>query len=148
MEDRDMTMEEYVQYKTEKALKNAIVYNDALASKSDFSSEPTIVFINDLKLDMDNGDDKFEIKQSSGDISIKPLPNVISINDDTYAQGSNELLETIIMEYLVKISKKARILKLKRRHLKIIVLTSYTPYPSRKIRHICACTSQKTTKDS
>ncbi|GJS35436.1 hypothetical protein Tco_0533818 [Tanacetum coccineum] len=33
----------------------------------------------------------------------------------------------VIMEYLVKISKKARILELKRRHLKITVLTSYTP---------------------
>ncbi|GKC33695.1 hypothetical protein Tco_1046079 [Tanacetum coccineum] len=32
-----------------------------------------------------------------------------------------------IMEYLVKISKKAHILKLKRRHLKITVLTSNTP---------------------
>ncbi|GKD29217.1 hypothetical protein Tco_1239995 [Tanacetum coccineum] len=53
----------------------------------------------------------------------------------------------VIMEYLVKISKKARILELKRRHLKITVLTSYTPYPSRKIRCICACTSQKTTKE-
>ncbi|GJT25475.1 hypothetical protein Tco_0895412 [Tanacetum coccineum] len=52
----------------------------------------------------------------------------------------------IIMEYLVKISKKARILELKRRHLKITDLTSYTPYPSRKIRRICACTSQETTK--
>ncbi|GJV36914.1 ribosomal protein S11 [Tanacetum coccineum] len=40
---------------------------------------------------------------------------------------------SVIMEYLVKISKKARILELKRRHLKIIVLTSNTPYPSRKI---------------
>ncbi|GJT28700.1 hypothetical protein Tco_0908975 [Tanacetum coccineum] len=53
----------------------------------------------------------------------------------------------IIMEYLVKISKKARILELKRRHLKITVLTSNTPYPSRKIRRICACTSLKTTKE-
>ncbi|GKF10941.1 hypothetical protein Tco_0048867, partial [Tanacetum coccineum] len=52
-----------------------------------------------------------------------------------------------IMEYLEKISKKARIMELKRRHLKIIVLTSNTPYPSRKIRHICACTLLKTTKD-
>ncbi|GJU33728.1 reverse transcriptase domain-containing protein [Tanacetum coccineum] len=59
--------------------------------------------------------------------------------------GLNCML-ALIMEYLVKISKKARILKLKRRHLKITVLTSYTPYPSRKIRHICACTSQETTK--
>ncbi|GJZ58717.1 hypothetical protein Tco_0614533 [Tanacetum coccineum] len=54
----------------------------------------------------------------------------------------------LIMEYLVKISKKARILELKRRHLKITVLTSNTPYPSRKIRRICACTSQKTTKET
>ncbi|GKA56787.1 hypothetical protein Tco_0755859 [Tanacetum coccineum] len=52
------------------------------------------------------------------------------------------------MEYLVKISKKAHILELKRRHLKIIVQTSNTPYPSRKIRRICACTSQKTTKET
>ncbi|GJY91443.1 hypothetical protein Tco_0506639 [Tanacetum coccineum] len=52
----------------------------------------------------------------------------------------------VIMEYLVKISKKARILKLKQRHLKITILTSYTPYPSRKIQRISACTSQETTK--
>ncbi|GJS23187.1 hypothetical protein Tco_0451819 [Tanacetum coccineum] len=51
------------------------------------------------------------------------------------------------MKYLVKISKKARIMELKRRHLKITVLTSYTPYPSRKIRRICACTSLKTMKE-
>nr|GEX08433.1 hypothetical protein [Tanacetum cinerariifolium] len=50
------------------------------------------------------------------------------------------------MEYLVKISKKACILKLKRRHVKITVLTSNTPYPLRKTRRIYACTSQKTTK--
>ncbi|GJY45753.1 hypothetical protein Tco_0434816 [Tanacetum coccineum] len=74
MEDQDMTMEEYVQYETEKALRNdkvyywetatydkiwydedvhylrlfetefpTIVYNDALASKPDFSSEPTVI---------------------------------------------------------------------------------------------------------
>ncbi|GJW41816.1 hypothetical protein Tco_0070615 [Tanacetum coccineum] len=55
-------------------------------------------------------------------------------------------IHNVIMEYLVKISKKARILELERRHLKMTVLTSYTPYPSRKIRRICACTSQETTK--
>ncbi|GJW82722.1 hypothetical protein Tco_0155867 [Tanacetum coccineum] len=48
---------------------------------------------------------------------------------------------------IVKISKKVRILELKRRHLKINVLTSNTSYPSRKIRRICACTSLKTTKE-
>ncbi|GJU97638.1 hypothetical protein Tco_1326909 [Tanacetum coccineum] len=31
--------------------------------------------------------------------------------------------------------------------LKDTVLTTYTPYPSRKIRRICACTSQETTKN-
>ncbi|GJU99376.1 hypothetical protein Tco_1328647 [Tanacetum coccineum] len=63
-------------------------------------------------------------------------------NIDPY--GNSNL---VIMEYLVKISKKAHILELKRRHLKILALTSYTPYPSTKIRRICACTSQKTTKE-
>ncbi|GKB99784.1 hypothetical protein Tco_0985921, partial [Tanacetum coccineum] len=38
MEGRDMTMEEYVQYEAEKA---PIVYNDALTSELEFSSEPT-----------------------------------------------------------------------------------------------------------
>ncbi|GJX61926.1 hypothetical protein Tco_0294826 [Tanacetum coccineum] len=54
----------------------------------------------------------------------------------------------LIMEYLAKISKKARIMELKRRNLKITVLTSNTLYLSRKIRHICACTSQKTMKET
>ncbi|GKB08636.1 hypothetical protein Tco_0836948 [Tanacetum coccineum] len=46
----------------------------------------------------------------------------------------------VIMEYLVKIGKKARILELKRRHLKITVLTSNTSYPSMKIRRILIMT--------
>ncbi|GJV87968.1 hypothetical protein Tco_1531906 [Tanacetum coccineum] len=56
--------------------------------------------------------------------------------------------ELLIMENLAKISKKACILELNRRHLKITVLTTNTPYPSRKIRRICDCTSQKTTKET
>ncbi|GJX92332.1 putative reverse transcriptase domain-containing protein [Tanacetum coccineum] len=42
--------------------------------------------------------------------------------------------EDLIMEYLVKVSKKARILELKQRYLKITVLTTNMMYPSRKIR--------------
>ncbi|GJT95520.1 hypothetical protein Tco_1091038 [Tanacetum coccineum] len=38
----------------------------------------------------------------------------------------------VIMEYLVKISKKARIMELKRINMKKLTLTSYTPYPSRR----------------
>nr|GEX61415.1 hypothetical protein [Tanacetum cinerariifolium] len=60
--------------------------------------------------------------------------------------GDDFAMGEVIMEYLMKISKKAHILELKRRHLKITVLTSYTSYPSRKIWRICACTSQETTK--
>ncbi|GJX74986.1 hypothetical protein Tco_0313581 [Tanacetum coccineum] len=60
--------------------------------------------------------------------------------------AGKEIDNVVIMEYLVKISKKARILELKQRHLKISVLTSNTPYPSKKIRRICACTLQETTK--
>ncbi|GJX94456.1 hypothetical protein Tco_0349042 [Tanacetum coccineum] len=36
--------------------------------------------------------------------------------------------------------------ELKRRNLKNTILTSYTPYPSRKIWRICVCPSQETTK--
>nr|GEX90274.1 hypothetical protein [Tanacetum cinerariifolium] len=58
-----------------------------------------------------------------------------------------EVFGNLIMEYLVKISKKTRILELKRRQLKITVLKSYTSYPSRRIRGIRGYTSQVTTKD-
>nr|GEU75066.1 hypothetical protein [Tanacetum cinerariifolium] len=50
------------------------------------------------------------------------------------------------LEYLVKIRKRVHILKLKRRNMKKPIMTSYTPYPSRKIRRICAYTSEETTK--
>nr|GFA35584.1 hypothetical protein [Tanacetum cinerariifolium] len=90
----------------------AIVYNDALTSKSDFSTEPTlcprhidefnlknetslsecdkkehnvlyfndlfpfnIIYPDDLKSEKDNDDDKIDIKQSSEDMSVIPLPN-------------------------------------------------------------------------
>ncbi|GJZ33078.1 hypothetical protein Tco_0578514 [Tanacetum coccineum] len=60
---------------------------------------------------------------------------------------NNGCIYNVIMEYFGKISKKARILELKGRNLKNTVLTFYTPYPSRKIRRIYACTSQETTKN-
>ncbi|GJW12916.1 hypothetical protein Tco_1578743 [Tanacetum coccineum] len=85
-----------------------IVYNDALTSKSDFLTEPTeqnVLYFNDLfsfnviypddsKSDEDNDDDKIDIEHSSGDLSVKPLPNVINDDDGAYAHGSNNLLET------------------------------------------------------
>ncbi|GJW50662.1 hypothetical protein Tco_0092013 [Tanacetum coccineum] len=157
-----MTMQEYVQYETEKALRNGKVYNwetatygkikcvedindlrffekkfpaivddDALSFDSGFSSKHTvssrhvneinlknetslskndeeeynvisyndvfpfnIIFVNDSKLDTENDDDKIDIKQSLGNISIKPLRNVMNIDVDTYAHVSKELWKT------------------------------------------------------
>ncbi|GJT61738.1 hypothetical protein Tco_1005271 [Tanacetum coccineum] len=53
-----------------------------------------VIYPNDLKLDKDNVDDKVDIEHSSGDLSIKPLPDVINTDVGAYAHGSNKLLET------------------------------------------------------
>ncbi|GJU17390.1 hypothetical protein Tco_1145356 [Tanacetum coccineum] len=84
---------------------------------------------------------------SEDEILLEQWTESYENNDYGYDLYDDDMYK-VIMEYLVKISKKARILELKRRHLKITVLTSNTPYPSRKIRHIYACTSQKTTKET
>ncbi|GJW92694.1 retrovirus-related pol polyprotein from transposon TNT 1-94 [Tanacetum coccineum] len=80
--------------------------------------------------------------------TCRVVPNVLCPNIDDFSFTLDRLSLQIIMEYLVKVSKKARILELKRRYLKITVLTTNTPYPSRKIRRICAYTSLKTTKET
>ncbi|GJW18020.1 hypothetical protein Tco_0025456 [Tanacetum coccineum] len=109
----------------------AIVYNDALTSKSDFTTEPTlcpqhidefdlndetslfecdeeeqnVLYFNDLfpfntiypdelKSDTDNDNDKIDIDQSSGDLSVKLSPDVINTDVGAYVHGSNKLLET------------------------------------------------------
>ncbi|GJV77784.1 hypothetical protein Tco_1509368 [Tanacetum coccineum] len=103
----------------------AIVYNDALTSKSDFLTEHivspqyidefnnetslsecdekeqnvlyfndlfpfNVIYLDDLKLDTGNDNDKIDIEQPLGDMSVIPLPNVINVD----TQGSNKLLET------------------------------------------------------
>ncbi|GJZ82860.1 hypothetical protein Tco_0648033 [Tanacetum coccineum] len=52
-----------------------------------------VVYPDDLKSDKDNDDDKIDIKHSLGDLSVKPLPDVINIDVGAYAHGSNKLLE-------------------------------------------------------
>ncbi|GKB40080.1 hypothetical protein Tco_0885022 [Tanacetum coccineum] len=52
-----------------------------------------VIYPDELKTDTDNDNDKVDIKHSSGDLSIKPLPNVINTDVGTYAHGSNKLLE-------------------------------------------------------
>ncbi|GJT85221.1 hypothetical protein Tco_1066938 [Tanacetum coccineum] len=49
----------------------------------------------------------------------------------------------IIMEYLVNINKRRAFWSLNEDILKNIVLTTNTPYPSKKIRHIRDCTHQR-----
>ncbi|GJV84801.1 hypothetical protein Tco_1524699, partial [Tanacetum coccineum] len=77
----------------------AFVYNDALTSKSDFLTEPTeqnvlyfndlfpfgLIYPDDLKSGKDNDIDEIDIEQSSGDMSVVPLPNVINTDDGAYA---------------------------------------------------------------
>ncbi|GJR89318.1 hypothetical protein Tco_0213329 [Tanacetum coccineum] len=63
--------------------------------------------------------------------------------DTACSLNEYSVFDTVIMEYLVKINEKARILELKRKYLKITVLTTNTLYSSRKIRRICDCTHQR-----
>ncbi|GKA59327.1 hypothetical protein Tco_0758640, partial [Tanacetum coccineum] len=80
----------------------AIVYNDALTSRSDLLTEPTISHrhINEFDLKdetslseyTNNDNDKIDIEQPSGDMSVIPSPNVINVD----TQGSNKLLETML----------------------------------------------------
>ncbi|GJZ78707.1 hypothetical protein Tco_0643544 [Tanacetum coccineum] len=56
---------------------------------------------------------------------------------------TEELSELVIMEYLVKVSKRRAFWILNEDILKITILTTNTPYPSRKIRRIRACTHQR-----
>ncbi|GJX65535.1 hypothetical protein Tco_0299878 [Tanacetum coccineum] len=53
-----------------------------------------VIYPDDSKSDKDNDDDKIDIEHSSGDLSVKPLPDVINTDVGAYAHGSNKLLET------------------------------------------------------
>ncbi|GJY22376.1 hypothetical protein Tco_0396034 [Tanacetum coccineum] len=53
-----------------------------------------VIYPNDSKSDEDNDDDKVDIEHSSGDLSVKPLPDVINTDVGAYTHGSNKLLET------------------------------------------------------
>ncbi|GJX36265.1 hypothetical protein Tco_0247822 [Tanacetum coccineum] len=53
-----------------------------------------VIYPDDSKPDKDNDDDKVDIEHSSGDLFVKPLPDVINTDVGAYAHGSNKLLET------------------------------------------------------
>ncbi|GJV33795.1 hypothetical protein Tco_1394195 [Tanacetum coccineum] len=54
-----------------------------------------VIYLGELKMDTDNDNDKVYIEHSSGDLSVKPLPDVINTDVGAYAHGSNKLLETV-----------------------------------------------------
>ncbi|GKB90114.1 reverse transcriptase domain-containing protein [Tanacetum coccineum] len=54
-----------------------------------------VIYPNDSKSDKENDDDKVDIKHSSGNLSVKPLPDVIKTDVGTNVHESNKLLKTI-----------------------------------------------------
>ncbi|GKC03558.1 hypothetical protein Tco_0995168 [Tanacetum coccineum] len=52
------------------------------------------IYPDELKSNTKNNNDKIDIEQSSGNLSVKPLHDVINTDVGAYAQGSNKLLET------------------------------------------------------
>ncbi|GJV29354.1 hypothetical protein Tco_1385802 [Tanacetum coccineum] len=83
----------------------AIVFNDTLTSEATLLLEPMVSSLNDeidfrISIDEyddedcmiifdkneDNDDDKIDIEHFSGDLSVKPLPDVINTDVGAYAQ--------------------------------------------------------------
>ncbi|GKB48881.1 hypothetical protein Tco_0899634 [Tanacetum coccineum] len=62
---------------------------------------------------------------------------------DSEITKDGKVIGRVIMEYLVNIRKRHAFWSLNEDILKITILTTNTPYPSRKIRRICACTHQR-----
>ncbi|GKF89247.1 hypothetical protein Tco_0263210, partial [Tanacetum coccineum] len=50
-----------------------------------------IIYPNDSKSDKDNDDEKVDIEHCSGDLSVKPLPDVINTDVGAYAHELNKL---------------------------------------------------------
>ncbi|GKF07013.1 hypothetical protein Tco_0041237, partial [Tanacetum coccineum] len=65
---------------------NVLYFNDLFSFN--------VIYPDDSKSDEDNDDDdKIDIEHTSGDLSVKPLPVVINIDEGAYAHASNKLLE-------------------------------------------------------
>ncbi|GKA63651.1 ribonuclease H-like domain-containing protein [Tanacetum coccineum] len=60
MNDLNITMEEYIRLKEEKARRRAIVFNDRSTSKATLSYEPTVSSLNDNKIDFRISFDEFD----------------------------------------------------------------------------------------
>ncbi|GJV51528.1 hypothetical protein Tco_1447269 [Tanacetum coccineum] len=58
---------------------NVLYFNDLFSFN--------VIYPDDSKSDEDNDDDKIDIKHSSGDLSVKPLPDLIKTDVGAYAHG-------------------------------------------------------------
>ncbi|GJY43758.1 hypothetical protein Tco_0431971 [Tanacetum coccineum] len=118
MDDPNITMKEYIRLEEEKARRCAIVFNVTLTSEVALSCEPTVSSLNNDEIDFrisfgksddedctdkDNDDDKIDIEHSFGDLSVKPLPDVINTDVGAYAHGvlyKVEDIATYLVEYV------------------------------------------------
>ncbi|GJW26793.1 hypothetical protein Tco_0040604 [Tanacetum coccineum] len=117
---------------------NVLYFNDLFSFN--------IIYPNDSKSDEDNDDDKIDIEHSSGDLSVKPLPDLIKTDVGAYAHGSNKLSETIYTAYSLN-EYGVYVTGIDTAYPGELVLPQYA-VSIKKIRRIRAYTSPDATKDS
>nr|GEY19935.1 hypothetical protein [Tanacetum cinerariifolium] len=131
----------------------AIVYNDALTSKSDFLTKPTVC---PQHIDEFNSKDNTSLSEcDEKEQNVLYFNNLFPFNiiypGDLKSDTNNDNCEIDIKqpseESLVKTKHKGANLELKRRHLKNIIFGYYTPYPAMKIRRISTNSAQETRND-
>ncbi|GJS30144.1 ribonuclease H-like domain-containing protein [Tanacetum coccineum] len=104
-----------------------------------------VIYPHDLKSNTGNDNDKIDIEQPSGDMSVKPLPGLINTDVGAYAHESNKLSETKYCsedQYAIY-SKKIRHIRayIYQRLRRIEANTPYpedlhTPYPRYSMKKI------------
>ncbi|GJR16298.1 hypothetical protein Tco_0798950 [Tanacetum coccineum] len=67
-------------FKCDEEEQNVLYFNDLFSFN--------VIYPDDSKSGENNDDDKINIEHSSGDLSVKPLPDVINIDVGAYAQGT------------------------------------------------------------
>ncbi|GJU91585.1 putative reverse transcriptase domain-containing protein [Tanacetum coccineum] len=87
---------------------------------------------------------EFRIELIPGATPVANSPYRLAPSElEEFSGQLKELQDKVIMEYLVNISKRRTFWSLNEDILKITILKTNTPYPSRKIRRIRACTHQR-----
>ncbi|GJY24943.1 hypothetical protein Tco_0399669, partial [Tanacetum coccineum] len=72
---------------------NVICFNDLFPFN--------VIYPDELKMDTDNDNDKFDIEHSSNDLSVKPLPNVINTDVSAYAHSTVYSLNEYIIHRIL-----------------------------------------------